>query len=78
MTRVEILGLVGEFTWGFGPQFFIKTDSGNFIWSDPDYGGDNSLRKVNMGLRKWLGGGIGRCKGKHFIGQYCGSQVKIV
>lgn len=39
----DVAELRGEFTWDFGQLFFIETDKGNFIWSDPDYGGNNTL-----------------------------------
>ena len=28
-----------SFTWGFGKEFFLETDEGNFVWNDPDYQG---------------------------------------
>lgn len=34
---------IAEFNWGFGKEWFLRTNKGNFIWSDPEYGGDNTI-----------------------------------
>ena len=79
MTRNEILNLNGDFTWDFGNQFFIETPRGNFVWSDPDYDGNNILRAVKCSYKEWIGPGrYGRDKGKHRIEGYCGDKVKII
>lgn len=56
MTRDEVANLIGSFTWDFGNKFFIETEKGNFEWSDPDYGGDNTIRDMKCSYRKWSGG----------------------
>ncbi len=75
MTREHLLGLYGEFTWDFGQKFFIQTSEGNFVWSDPDYGGDNTIRPYNGTLQHFFGEGFGRGKGVHTIASYCGEGV---
>ena len=69
----KILDLIGDFTWGWSDQFFIETDQGNFIWSDPQYGGDNSLKSFDGYIEDWYkihGIDYGRSKGQHRIGDY--------
>jgi hypothetical protein len=75
LTREQILNLVGEFTWDFGSQFYIATEQGNFVWSCPDYNGDNSLIPTDKTYVQWIEsdkGHYGRDKGTHIIGQYIG------
>ena len=71
----------GKFTWDFGQSFFIETEIGNFIWNDPDYGGDNTLSKTDLTYQEWIDpyneGLYGRDKGTHFVLDYCGPNVKI-
>lgn len=78
MTREDLLELVGDFTWDFGHEFFIETNDGNFIWSDPEYGGNNTIRSTKKSIRQHFGKSHGRDKGKHYIKDYCGSEVKFV
>lgn len=75
------LDTVAEFTWLFDQEFFLETAEGNFIWCDPDYGGDNTIRKVNMTLKQYCehtGTPFGRDKGQHYIRTYCGQEVVFV
>jgi hypothetical protein len=72
---------VAEFTWMWCDKFFLETNKGNFIWSDPDYGGDNTIVKTDFDLAQYCENmhvGCGRSKGKHIIDRYCGDQVKII
>lgn len=39
ITKEKLSGMVGEFTWLFGQEFFIETSEGNFIWRNPSYQG---------------------------------------
>jgi len=78
MTKQEVLNLIGEFSWNFGQEFFIETDRGNFVYSDPEYGGDNTLRPFNGDLKQYLketNADYVRDKGVHRIGDYCGKGV---
>ncbi len=74
MDRSEILTLEGDFTWDFGQYFFIETTEGNFIWSDPEYGGDNLITRYEGSYSDWAGDGFGRDKGRHIIGEYIGER----
>ncbi len=68
----DVANLVGNFTWDFGQYFFIETKKGNFIWSDPDYNGDNKLTPYEGSYKDWMKPPLfGRSKGKHRIGDYC-------
>jgi hypothetical protein len=77
MTREEFLSLRGDFTWDFGCHFFIETAHGNFIWSDPDYNGDNTIQKTDLTCAEYFGSSFGRCKGAAFIGSRCGYDVVL-
>ena len=80
MKTQEFLNMTGEFTWFFGMHFFIETDIGNFVWSDPVYYGDNSIKPYPGTVQEYseFCGHFGRCKGVHTIGEYCGNEVKIL
>ena len=68
------LDTIGTFTWNFGQEFFIETAEGNYIWNDPDYSGDNTIRKFNGTYDEWCKKTnipYGRDKGVHRIGDYC-------
>jgi hypothetical protein len=79
LTKDEVANLVGEFTWDFGCYFFIETSEGNFIWSDPDYQGDNTIKATNLSYEQWITEKniFGRSKGKHIIGHYCGKDFSL-
>lgn len=80
MTKDYLGGLMGEFTWDFGCHFFIETNEGNFVWSDPDYNGDNSIIKFTGTVNDYMtdyGANpdmYGRDKGTHLISTYCGDD----
>lgn len=85
ITNEDVLNLVGDFTYNFGHKFFIETSEGNFVWSDPSYGGDNTLCRVSCDYKTWckdIGIPFGRDKGKHFLRDYCvdydGNVAKVV
>lgn len=76
-----ILDSVGDFTWGFGSQFFITCKHGNFIYSDPDYNGDNTIRRTRHTLQSWMDqvvDGYGRDKGEHVIRNYVNPNVRFI
>lgn len=80
MSKQDILNLTGEFTWGFGSSFFIETENGNFEWEDPEYGGNNTLKKVDYDYNQWiklLNIPFGREKGTHIIKDYCKNVIII-
>lgn len=70
-----------DFMWSFRDEFFLVTPDGNYIWSDPDYGGDNTIQRFHGTLADWchkLRLLYVRGKGKHKIGNYCGKEVVII
>lgn len=72
---------IGSFTWSFHDKFFIETSKGNFVWSDPEYQGDNTIKSFDGSLESWCraeGIPYGRDKGTHTIRGYCGEEVKII
>ena len=73
----HLLGCEGNFVWGFWREFYVETEEGNFIWSDPDYGGDNSFRYTEKTYHEWIGDAFGRDKGRHTILSYCGDQIIV-
>ena len=79
MTKEEFLNLDAEFIWGWGDEFFLETDVGNFIWSDPDYRGDNTIRPTSQSYGQWIdphnNGSFGRAKGVHNVRAYCGEDI---
>lgn len=74
------LDTMGSFTWNYGQKFFIETIDGNYVWSDPDYNGDNKIVLFNGTYEEWLKLEripYGRDKGKHTIRGYCGEGVRL-
>ena len=73
----KLMSVAGHFIWSFGCEFFIETEIGNFVWSDPDYNGDNTIRPFNGNYHEWcnsVGIPYGRDKGVEFISSYCGDS----
>lgn len=78
MTKTEFLGLEGRFLWNFCCYFFIETSKGNFVWSDSDYHGDNTVRRYNGSAEKFCKDydvPFLRDKGRHIIEDYCGKDI---
>jgi hypothetical protein len=81
ISKEAIANAVGDFTYMWGMHFFIETALGNFVWSDPDYGGDNTMTLYKGSYKDYCKGtdpGFGRSKGKHLIGGYCGENFTVV
>lgn len=60
---------------------FLKTKFGNYIWSDPEYGGNNSIKKFKGSLQDAFATGLAKFsehKGEYNINYYCGSDVDIL
>jgi hypothetical protein len=79
-TREDLLNCVGDFTWSFFKDFFVKTPYGGYVWSDPDYYGDNTFTKYPGSYSDWaktLPGGYGRAKSQHVIRKYCGDDIVV-
>lgn len=80
MNADQVGELIGDFAWSFSDQFFIETNDGNFIWSDPDYNGTGIIKPTEWDYKRWLKSchiPYGRDKGKHRIKDYCG-EFKFV
>lgn len=80
ITDEQLLNTRAEFISSFGLEWFVVTHYGNYIWSDVDYGGDNSMIKTNETREQWLRRNkipYGRSKGKHVIRKYCGEKIAI-
>ena len=81
VTRSELLNFMGSFTWFWCEVFFIETKEGNFIWSDPGYNGDNTIKPFNGSIfdfQKQYGYDYGRDKGEHQIYKKCGEDIIFV
>jgi hypothetical protein len=77
----RLLDIVGHFTWGFDCEFFIETSEGNFVWSDPSYDGDNTLKRFHGNYKDWCKQSnipAGRDKGQHVLRTYCGDDVLVI
>ena len=77
ITKEVLLNEMGEFTWDFGHFFVIQTRFGMFVWSDPGYGGDNTM-KPYLGRFKDFFYPYGRDKGTHLISRYCGEEFSFI
>jgi hypothetical protein len=77
VTKEQLLSTVGDFTWDFNQRFFVETSYGNFIWSDPDYNGDNSFVKTDLSINEFFSPYFGSCKGRHVISEYCGFGIEL-
>lgn len=80
MQLENILNEIAEVTWLFCSYFLLETSSGNFIWNDPDYGGDNTIRQFYGDYKaacKYAGTPFGRDKGHHVIRVYCGDKLTL-
>ncbi len=74
------LDTVANFVWGFGQEFLlIVKDKEFYVWSAPDYNGDNTIKPYNGNASDFTSPGFcGRDKGIHSIGSYCGDAVKFM
>lgn len=82
ITKEELLDMVGSFVWCVKPnnsEWFIKTNKGNFVWSDPQLGGDNNISPIENGVtpEAYFGKPCFN-KGEYAIYLFCGDQFKIV
>ncbi len=77
LTKETFLNEMGEFTWDFGHLFVIQTRFGMFVWSDPGYGGDNTVRPYEGRFKDFFYP-YGRDKGIHNIGTYCGKDIILL
>jgi hypothetical protein len=77
----DVKNTVGTFAWDFGRLFFVQTGNlGNFVWSDPDYGGTNNIHPFDgtyADFVAWADVPYCRDKGRHVIVGYAGDSLKI-
>ena len=76
----DLLGHVGHFTWMWNDIFFIEAAEDNYLWSDPNHKGDNTIKKYDGTYEDFLetiSMTFGRDKGRHIIGEYCKNAVVI-
>jgi len=74
------LETVAEFIWFWNDKFFLETPCGNFVWSNPEYDGDNTIVPFEGSIEnfcKKIGIPYGRDKGRHTIGGYCCEYLKL-
>lgn len=78
--RNRLLDAMADFTWDMGSSFLIETPFGNFEWSNPEYGGDNTVKPYKGTLEEWIekNAGYARDKGSHIVRNYTGSRVIII
>ncbi len=69
-----------SWTWDYGCLFFLSPTEDpahyyNYVWSDPDYGGDNIIRPFAGTIRDFFKDGWGRDKGRGTAFAFCGDKV---
>lgn len=50
-SREELLGATAMFWWDLADKFLLETPYGTWLWSDPEFGGNNTLTKFSGGLK---------------------------
>lgn len=83
LTRQQILDLEGTFISNFGSKYYVETEFGypNFIYSDPDSGGDNTLVQTSLTDEEWLAVEdipYGRDKGSYVIDHFVDADITIL
>ena len=72
---------LAEFLWTHGSEWLLIVEDESYIWSDPEYGGDGTIRPMNQEdverFNRAEEGCALRDKGVHRVGNYCGESVKI-
>ena len=79
------LDTIAHIYWNFNKVFLleVQTDNAdityNYVWSDPDYGGDNTIRPYRGTPENFTHIGFcGRDKGNHSVKNYCGEKVIFI
>lgn len=83
MTREDFLNQIADFSWMWGKNFHLQVGDRAYLWSSPEYGGDNTIRPYphtqdELGKMHadspvpWS-----RDKGAHRIKDYCGENVVL-
>jgi hypothetical protein len=79
-TLEELIAAEGDFSWNYGNEFFIETKFGNYIWSDPDYSGNHTIRRFSGSCKEYTKScniPFLRDKGKHIIKDYIENVEKL-
>lgn len=81
--KQRVLNAQGRFTWMFNHEFFVETkDFGNFVFSDPEYDGDGTLRATKQSYDAFDESRgqarFGRDKGEHMIRAFTGEAVTVI
>jgi len=77
VAKEDLLLAYGDFTHGFNHLWLIETEYGVFVWSDPGYGGNNTMKPFNGRIKDFFNP-YGRMKGRHLISRYCGDQFILM
>ena len=73
------LNTVSDFTFDFAGKFLLDVNGKFYVWWSPDYDGDNTIKEYKGNPADFTNVGfMGRYKGRHRIGDYCGNLVKFV
>ena len=78
------LDTLAQFIYGFGQDFLLEVKTENadvvyYVWNDPDYGGNNTIRPYYGKPEDFTSPGFcGRDKGNHIVRNYCGENVIFI
>lgn len=76
---MSFLDLAAHFTQSIGTdQIFVETDDANYIYSDPQAGGNNTMRNSELTYARWSKGLKLRDLGRHVIRNFCGNSVRLI
>ena len=75
--KEELLKQRGKFTWDFGDVYFIETNIGNFLWSDPYLAGDNTMTQVDKTMKEYFQYYRGINQGIRDVSYFCGNQWEM-
>ena len=83
LTKEDLLTKRAEFVWMFDKFWFVEVigGNGNYVWSDPEYDGDNTFIHTNHDYQQFVkakGYRVGRGLGRHFIKDYCGDEIIVI
>lgn len=80
ITKEVLLSETANFIWMFDHRFFVETKFGNFVWSDPDYNGNDTVTPFKgsyNGFCNISGTLFGRCKGQRLIRDFIGNSFTL-
>ncbi len=77
----EFLKMVAHFYQSSGSECFATNKYWNMIWSNPEYGGDNTIRKYEGTYDDWYNSLEVKHvedKGRHITRKFCGKDIEII